>query len=110
VFDSVYFDHNKTNITPTAAKVLDRNGIILKENPNIKVEIGGHTDGAGMEKANQTLSEKRALSAKKYIQDKYNIPDNRLVTKGYGSTKPIADNKTEEGRSKNRRVEFKVIP
>jgi OOP family OmpA-OmpF porin len=110
VFDTIYFDPNKTNITPTAAKALDRNGMILKENPNIKVEIGGHTDGKGAEKANQKLSEKRALSAKKYIQDKFNIPDNRLIVKGYGETKPVADNKTEEGRSKNRRVEFKVIP
>jgi outer membrane protein OmpA-like peptidoglycan-associated protein len=64
----------------------------------------------GADPANQTLSEKRALSAKKYIQDKYNIPESRFVTKGYGNTKPVADNKTEEGRSKNRRVEFKVIP
>jgi outer membrane protein OmpA-like peptidoglycan-associated protein len=110
VFDSIYFDSNKTNITPTAAKALDRNGWILKDNPEVKVEIGGHTDGAGMDPANQTLSEKRALSAKKYLQDKYNIPDSRLVIKGYGSTKPVADNKTEEGRSKNRRVEFKAIP
>jgi len=110
VFDSIYFDTNKTNITPTAAKALDRNGWILKDNPSAKVEIGGHTDGVWKDPANQTLSEKRALSAKKYIQDKYNIPDSRLVTKGYGNTKPVADNKTEEGRSKNRRVEFKVIP
>jgi OOP family OmpA-OmpF porin len=110
VFDTIYFDPNKTNINPTAAKALDRNGMILKQNPNIKVEIGGHTDGEGSEKANQMISEKRALSAKKYIQDKFNIPDSRLKVKGYGSTKPVADNKTQEGRSKNRRVEFKVIP
>jgi outer membrane protein OmpA-like peptidoglycan-associated protein len=110
VFDTIYFDPNKTNINPTAAKALDRNGMILKQNPNIKVEIGGHTDGEGSAKANQMISEKRALSAKKYIQDKFNIPDSRLKVKGYGSTKPVADNKTQEGRSKNRRVEFKVIP
>jgi len=110
VFDSIYFDPAKTNINPTAAKALDRNGWILKDNPNVKVEIGGHTDESGTEKANQKIADKRALSAKKYLQDKYNIPDSRLVTKGYGSTKPVADNKTQEGRSKNRRAEFKVIP
>jgi OOP family OmpA-OmpF porin len=110
VFDPVYFDANKTNITPTAAKTLDRNGMILKENPNIKLEIGGHTDGQGLEKANQMISEKRALSVKKYLMDKFNISGDRLIVKGYGSTKPIADNKTQEGRSKNRRVEFKIIP
>ncbi len=110
VFDTIYFDTNKSNITPTAAKALDRNGWILKDNPDAKVEIGGHTDGVGKDPANQALSEKRALSAKKYIQDKYNIPNSRLVTKGYGNAKPVADNKTQEGRSKNRRVEFKIIP
>lgn len=110
VFDPVYFDANKTNITPTAAKTLDRNGMILKENPNIKVEIGGHTDGQGSEKANQMISEKRALSVKKYLMDKFNIAGDRLFVKGYGSTRPIAENKTQEGRSKNRRVELKIVP
>ncbi len=110
VLDTIYFDPNKTNITPTAAKALDRNGTILKENPNIKVEIGGHTDFGGSEKANQTISEKRAQSAKKYLIDKFGIAENRLVTKGFGSTKPVADNQTNEGRAKNRRVEFRIIP
>jgi len=110
VFDTIYFDPNKTNISPTAAKGLDRNGMILKENPQIKVEIGGHTDAGGPDKVNQKISEKRALSAKKYIQDKFNIPDYQMIIKGYGKTRPIADNRTKEGRSKNRRVEFRVIP
>jgi outer membrane protein OmpA-like peptidoglycan-associated protein len=82
----------------------------LKENPDIKVEIGGHTDPMGSEKANQMISEKRAESAKKYIMDKFNIPADRMMVKGYGNQKPIADNKTKEGRAKNRRVEFRVIP
>jgi len=106
----IYFDPNKTTITPTAAKALDRNGSLLKENPNIKVEIAGHTDPSGTEKANQKISEKRAESAKKYLMDKFGISESRLVSKGYGSTKPIADNKTEEGRAKNRRVEFRILP
>ena len=84
--------------------------MILKENPNIKVEIGGHTDFGGSGIANQTISEKRAQSAKKYLIDKFGIAENRLVTKGYGSTKPVADNQTNEGRAKNRRVEFRIIP
>ncbi len=110
ILDPVYFDPNKTNISPAAAKALDRSGTILKENPQIKVEIGGHTDPAGPEKVNQKMSEKRAQSAKKYLTDKFGIAENRLVLKGFGSTKPVADNKTEEGRSKNRRVEFRIIP
>jgi outer membrane protein OmpA-like peptidoglycan-associated protein len=110
VFDTIYFNPSKTNISPTAAKALDRNGMLLKENPEIRVEIGGHTDSAGPDKVNQKISEKRAQSAKQYIQDKFNIPEDRMTVKGYGETMPIADNKTKEGRSKNRRVEFKVIP
>jgi len=108
VLDTIYFDANKTNINPTAAKALDRNGMILKGNPQFKVEIAGHTDSVGSEKANQMISGKRALSARKYLQDKFNIPENRITLKGYGAAKPIADDKTKEGRSKNRRVEFKI--
>ena len=83
--------------------------MLLKDNPNIKVEIGGHTDAGGSEKANLKISEKRALSAKKYLQDKFNISGDRMITKGYGSSKPIADNNTQEGRAKNRRVEFILV-
>jgi len=97
-------------VDPIAAKALDRDGMILKENPDIKVEIGGHTDSLGSEMANQKISEKRAESAKKYIMDKFNISGDRIAVKGYGSKRPIADDKTKEGRAKNRRVEFKVIP
>jgi OOP family OmpA-OmpF porin len=110
VLDTIYFDSGKTNINPAAAKALDRNGMILKENPEFKVEIGGHTDESGNEKANQAISEKRAESAKKYLMDKFNIAADRMIVKGYGATKPIADNSTQEGRAKNRRVEFKYLP
>ena len=105
----MYFEPSKTNITPAAAKELDRNGMILQQNPNIKVEIGGHTDSTGSEKAKMAISEKRAQSVKKYLEDKFNIAGDRMVIKAYGSSKPIADNSTTEGRAKNRRVEFKII-
>jgi len=82
--------------------------MILKENPQIKVMIEGHTDSVGSAKVNQIISEKRAQSAKKYIQDKFGISGDRMAVKGYGATKPVADNRTKEGRSKNRRVEFRV--
>jgi outer membrane protein OmpA-like peptidoglycan-associated protein len=110
VFDNIYFDAKKTNINPTGAKALDRNGMILKENPQINVVIEGHTNSEGSEKANQILSEKRALSVKKYLQDKFNISEKRMTTKGYGETRPIGDNKTNEGRAKNRRVEIRAVP
>ena len=109
VFENVYFHENKTNIDPMAAKALDRDGEMLKENPDIKVEIGGHTDSLGSAKASQKISEKRAESVKKYLMDKFNIAGDRMMVKGYGSTKPIADNSTKEGRAKNRRVEIRII-
>ena len=110
VFENVYFNENKTNIDPVAAKALDADGAILKDNPNLKVEIGGHTDAVGSEAARQKISEKRAESVKKYLMDKFNISGDRMTIKGYGSQKPIADNKSKEGRAKNRRVEFRVLP
>ena len=90
-------------------KAPDHNGMLLKDNPNVKVEIGGHSDGSRSEAANQKIAEQRAQSAKKYIQDKYNIPESRMTVKSYGSSKPVADNKTNEGRAKNRRVEFMIM-
>ena len=108
-FENVPFNENKSNISPEAAKVLDEVGRTLKQNPNIKVEIGGHTDATGSDKADMAISLKRAESAKKYLMDKFNISGDRLVVKGYGKTKPIADNSTKEGRAKNRRVEFRII-
>jgi len=99
----------KNTIYPNRGVIFDRNGMLLKDNPRIKVEIAGHSDSAGSAKANQSISVKRAESAKKYIQDKYNIPADRMVVKGQGDSKPIADNKTNEGRAKNRRVEFMIV-
>ena len=109
VFETIYFDVNKSNISPTAAKGLNWNGIVLKDTPDIKVEIAGHSDASGSEAANQAISEKRAQSAKQYIQDKYDVPADRMIVKGYGSSRPIADDKTAEGTAKNRRVEFILI-
>jgi OOP family OmpA-OmpF porin len=88
---------------------LDDVGRALKENPNIRVEIGGHTDATGSDKADMAISVKRAESVKKYLMDKFNISADRLVVKGYGKTKPIADNQTKEGRAKNRRVEIRIL-
>ncbi len=109
-FENVPFNENKSNISPEAAKVLDQVGRTLKENPNIRIEIAGHTDSTGSDKADMAISLKRAESVKKYLIDKFNISADRLVVKGYGKTKPIADNSTKEGRAKNRRVEFRILP
>jgi len=80
----------------------------LKTNPKLTIEIGGHTDNVGKPKDNQLLSENRAKSVKDYLVEN-GIEANRLTTKGYGDTNPIASNETETGRAENRRTEFKVV-
>ena len=79
----------------------------LKENSDKRVDLEGHTDSIGTEQYNQGLSERRAASVKDYLT-KRDVDAGRITTRGFGETKPIADNKTAEGRSKNRRVEIKV--
>jgi len=80
----------------------------LNTNPNLKIEIGGHTDNVGSKAYNKTLSENRAKSVYTYLISK-GIDKDRLSYKGYDFSIPIADNATEEGRALNRRTEFKVI-
>jgi outer membrane protein OmpA-like peptidoglycan-associated protein len=81
---------------------------LLTDNPAIKIQIEGHTDTIGNAADNLKLSGNRARSVMYYLISK-RISANRLTAKGYGATKPVADNKTEEGRSQNRRTEVKVI-
>jgi outer membrane protein OmpA-like peptidoglycan-associated protein len=101
------FDFDKATLTPAGkAKVADA-ARILKDNPTIHVEIGGHTDSIGSDAYNQRLSERRARAvADELIRD--GISASRLTVRGYGERKPVADNKTEEGRARNRRVEIVV--
>ena len=70
--------------------------------------MGGHTDNIGTSKSNQLLSENRAKAVYDYLVEK-GITKERMTTKGYGDTKPVADNGTEAGRAENRRTEFKII-
>lgn len=105
--DDVLFDFDKTAVKPDGAKILDRLVEFLKENPDRKVELEGHTDWIGTDKYNQGLSERRAASVKNYVVKK-GVDPSRIATRGFGESKPIADNKTRAGRAKNRRVEVKV--
>ncbi|HNP49607.1 MAG TPA: OmpA family protein, partial [Bacteroidia bacterium] len=73
-----------------------------------RIEVGGHTDNVGGKQYNQQLSEKRAKSVFDYLIQK-NIPATRLEFKGYGDSKPVADNSSEQGRSQNRRTEFTIL-
>ncbi|MBI1992819.1 MAG: OmpA family protein [Deltaproteobacteria bacterium] len=107
ILDHVLFDFDKTAIKPDGAKILDRLVAFLKESPDKKVELEGHTDSVGTDKYNQGLSERRAASVRTYLV-KQGVATGRIATRGFGEAKPIADNKTRDGRAKNRRVEVKV--
>jgi outer membrane protein OmpA-like peptidoglycan-associated protein len=76
--------------------------------PGLRIEISGHTDSLGPQAINLTLSEKRATAVKNYLIA-HGVASDRLRAEGYGEFNPIATNETEEGRAKNRRVEFKVL-
>ena len=86
---------------------LDELVTILKRYENANLLIGGHTDSKGTDEYNITLSQKRTESVKAYLLEK-GIVESRLTATGYGETQPIADNKTDLGRAKNRRVELKT--
>jgi OOP family OmpA-OmpF porin len=104
----VLFDFNKAVIKSEAHPMLDEAVAILKKNPEINVEIDGHTDNVGPAAYNMTLSEKRANAVMKYLVDQ-GVKAERLTVKGFGLTMPAASNDTKAGRAKNRRVEFKPV-
>ena len=104
----IRFDVNKATLRPEASGELNAIVKILKENATLKFEIGGHTDSDGDAAANLALSQRRADAVKTQLVA-LGIATDRLTTKGYGSTKPIADNATFEGKAENRRVEFTIV-
>ena len=108
VLNNIFFETNKATIKPESTTELERLANLLIENPTIRLEISGHTDNVGSYRANQKLSESRAKSVVEYIVSK-GVGSSRLEYKGYSFNQPIADNNTAEGRSQNRRVEFKVL-
>jgi len=115
VVKNIYYEFDKSVLLDSSKTVIDTTMLkVLKENPNIKVEIGSHTDSRGGDFYNIRLSQQRAQSVVNYLISKGVLRD-RLVAKGYGETKPIAPNKNEngsdnpEGRQMNRRTEFRII-
>jgi len=108
VLKNIFFDVNKFELKIESQVELDKIIQLLIENPNLKIEIGGHTDNAGKPADNLILSNNRAKAVINYLVSK-NIAAQRLTFKGYGETKPVADNKMEEGRAMNRRTEMKVV-
>jgi outer membrane protein OmpA-like peptidoglycan-associated protein len=103
----VLFQSGKSTLLPVGKKELDNLVNFLNKNPNVKITLEGHTDNTGTDKINDPLSVKRAESAEAYLVSK-GIDADRINTVGQGSKQPIADNKTKEGKAKNRRIELKV--
>jgi len=108
VFDDIQFKFDSSELLPASMPILNQIVLTLLNNPEIKVEISGHTCNIGTAEYNLGLSRRRAESVKKYLISK-GIDAPRLTSVGYGLTKPVADNATLEGKIRNRRVEVKVI-
>jgi OOP family OmpA-OmpF porin len=105
VLRGVHFDFNKSNIRPGDAAVLDEAITILKQNPNVVVDVNGYCDIIGGMQYNQKLSERRANAVANYLLSG-GIHATELRVNGYGKTNFVATNKTAEGRAENRRVEL----
>jgi OmpA-OmpF porin, OOP family len=101
----VNFDTGNATIKPDSAKTLDTAAEALKAAAAVKIEVGGHTDNVGTPEANLKLSQERAQAVMAALVER-GVPATRLTAKGYGQTAPVADNRSEDGRAKNRRVEL----
>jgi outer membrane protein OmpA-like peptidoglycan-associated protein len=108
VLKNIFFDTKKFDLKQESVVELDKVVQLLKDNPNLKIQIGGFTDNIGQPKDNLLLSNNRAKTVVDYLVSK-GIANTRLIFKGLGSTNPIADNTTEAGKALNRRTELSVI-
>ena len=104
----IVFVPGSADIDPKSFVVLNKAADVFRKFPDVRVEISGHTDNVGNEAMNTNLSRRRAESVKAWFVKNGVVPT-RLVAVGHGPTKPIADNKTKDGKAKNRRVEFKLV-
>jgi OOP family OmpA-OmpF porin len=102
---AINFDTGKSTIKEESQPIIAQMVELLKTNADLKVEIEGHTDNVGEAKANLKLSQERAAAVKQALVSR-GIDAARMSTAGFGDTKPVADNKSDEGRAKNRRVEL----
>ncbi|MFO0494187.1 MAG: OmpA family protein, partial [Flavobacteriia bacterium] len=104
---NIFFDLGKSVLRPESNAELDRLVKLMKDVPGLKIEISGHTDNTGSATINESLSQSRADAVVQYLTSK-GITANRLTAKGYGSSKPVATNTTDDGRQQNRRTEFEI--
>ena len=106
--ENLNFETNSAEIMPASYEILDKLVTYLLSEAENKFELAGHTDSDGSEKSNEELSLARAEAVKTYLIGK-GISAEQLITHGYGESQPVAENKTEEGKAKNRRTELKKI-
>jgi OOP family OmpA-OmpF porin len=102
----ILFDTGKSEIKPESTPTLKEIAATLKQHPDLKIEVQGHTDNVGKADVNLKLSQARADAVKQTLSTEYGVPAAQMTAKGYGDTKPAGDNKTPEGRQNNRRVEL----
>jgi outer membrane protein OmpA-like peptidoglycan-associated protein len=108
--DKVKFGFDTSDLSPEGQAAIDEFAAKIKQdNKNVYVEIQGHTDNVGSEKYNEELGLLRAESVRRYLNQKQNFPLHRINVISYGESSPVADNKTREGRSQNRRVALVVL-
>lgn len=107
--DDVTFDVNSYALKPQFRDTLNRVSDSLKQYPDSLIDVYGHTDSTGSPAYNQTLSENRAQTVANYLSTQ-GVAPGRIRSRGFGATMPIADNATDDGRARNRRVEIKIIP
>ena len=108
ILNNIFFESGSSSILNQSKPELNKVVELLNANSKMRIEVGGHTDNIGNDLSNVTLSEQRAKSVMNYLIEK-GIAATRIEAKGFGKSKPVADNSTELGRSKNRRTEFKVL-
>ncbi|MBN2788969.1 MAG: OmpA family protein [Candidatus Delongbacteria bacterium] len=109
VLDNIYFKTGKAELTTNSFPTLNKVKRIFIDNPNIVIQIEGHTDSQGSAAYNLNLSQKRAESVYNYLITELNISSSQIKAVGFGEEIPVASNKSKEGRAKNRRIEFRVI-
>lgn len=107
--EGVTFDVGSATLKPQFRATLDQVAQSLQQYPNSLVDVYGHTDSTGSDAFNQTLSENRARTVANYLISR-GVSAARIRSQGFGETMPVADNGTAEGRSRNRRVEIKIVP
>lgn len=106
--EGVNFEFGNAVLTTESKPKLDNVAELLSKHASFKIKVSGYTDSSGADDLNLALSKKRAASVKEYLISD-GVASSRIQAEGYGEANPIADNETEEGRAKNRRVEFKIV-